>query len=175
MDEPFGALDPLTRDALGDDTAPSRKLGVTTVMITHDMTEAILWQTAFPVMRSGRLLAQGTPAELTQSKDAYVMSCCAATRQAERLGALLPRTARMSLFTDPAGPRRSPTCPTISATSRVSVTALALRGSRSASPWRLPRAPSVSPASCSARQHRADLPGLALLALFYPLLWRWRR
>src|ERR1700733_10710735 len=43
MDEPFGALDPLTRDALGDDyRALHRKLGLTTVMITHDMTEAIL-------------------------------------------------------------------------------------------------------------------------------------
>src|SRR4051812_33188341 len=43
MDEPFGALDPLTRDALGDDfRALHRKLGLTTVMITHDMTEAVL-------------------------------------------------------------------------------------------------------------------------------------
>ena len=43
MDEPFGALDPLTRDALGDDyRALHHKLGLTTVMITHDMTEAIL-------------------------------------------------------------------------------------------------------------------------------------
>ncbi|HEX9470671.1 MAG TPA: ATP-binding cassette domain-containing protein, partial [Bradyrhizobium sp.] len=40
MDEPFGALDPLTRDALGDDyRALHDKLGLTTVMITHDMTE----------------------------------------------------------------------------------------------------------------------------------------
>src|SRR5207245_1234446 len=43
MDEPFGALDPLTRDALGDDyRALHSKLGLTTIMITHDMTEAIL-------------------------------------------------------------------------------------------------------------------------------------
>src|SRR3954447_23369328 len=42
MDEPFGALDPLTRDALGDDYRElHKKLGLTTVMITHDMTEAI--------------------------------------------------------------------------------------------------------------------------------------
>src|SRR3954451_15222526 len=37
MAEPFGALDPLTRDALGDDyRSLHRKLGLTTVMITHD-------------------------------------------------------------------------------------------------------------------------------------------
>src|ERR1700761_4269719 len=43
MDEPFGALDPLTRDALGSDyRALHDRLGLTTVLITHDMTEAIL-------------------------------------------------------------------------------------------------------------------------------------
>jgi osmoprotectant transport system ATP-binding protein len=93
MDEPFGALDPLTRDALGDDyRALHRKLGLTTVMITHDMTEAILLADRIAVMRSGRLLAQGTPAELTQSKDAYVMELLRTPRrQAERLSTLLPR------------------------------------------------------------------------------------
>jgi osmoprotectant transport system ATP-binding protein len=92
MDEPFGALDPLTRDALGDDyRALHKKLGLTTVMITHDMTEAILLADRIAVMRSGRLLAQGTPAELTGSKDAYVMELLRTPRrQAERLNALLP-------------------------------------------------------------------------------------
>ena len=62
MDEPFGALDPLTRDALGDDFRElHRKLGLTTVMITHDMTEAILLADRIAVMGGGRLLAQGTP------------------------------------------------------------------------------------------------------------------
>jgi osmoprotectant transport system ATP-binding protein len=92
MDEPFGALDPLTRDALGDDyRALHEKLGLTTVMITHDMTEAILLADRIAVMRSGRLLALGTPIELTQSQDAYVMELLRTPRrQAERLGALLP-------------------------------------------------------------------------------------
>ena len=93
MDEPFGALDPLTRDALGDDyRALHKKLGLTTVMITHDMTEAILLADRIAVMRTGRLLAQGTPAELSASSDAYVMELLRTPRrQAERLGALLPR------------------------------------------------------------------------------------
>src|SRR6188472_4530254 len=43
MDEPFGALDPLTRDALGDDYRDLHdELGLTSVMITHDMLEALL-------------------------------------------------------------------------------------------------------------------------------------
>ena len=78
MDEPFGALDPLTRDALGDDyRALHRKLGLTTVMITHDMTEAILLADRIAVMRAGQLLAQGTPAELSASDDPMSANSCA--------------------------------------------------------------------------------------------------
>jgi osmoprotectant transport system ATP-binding protein len=93
MDEPFGALDPLTRDALGDDyRALHNKLGLTTVMITHDMSEAILLADRVAVMRAGRLLAQGTPAELSRSDDTYVGDLLRTPRrQAERLKVLLPR------------------------------------------------------------------------------------
>ena len=93
MDEPFGALDPLTRDALGDDyRALHDRLGLTTVMITHDMTEAILLADRIAVMREGRLLAQGTASELAQSDDAYVGELLRTPRrQAERVNALLPR------------------------------------------------------------------------------------
>ena len=92
MDEPFGALDPLTRDALGDDYRElHRKLGLTTVMITHDMTEAILLADRIAVMRSGKLLAQGTPAELAKSGDAYVGELLRTPRrQAARLNEALP-------------------------------------------------------------------------------------
>ena len=93
MDEPFGALDPLTRDALGDDyRALHNKLKLTTVMITHDMTEAILLADRVVVMHGGRLLAEGTPPELSASHDPYVGELLRTPRrQAERLGALLPR------------------------------------------------------------------------------------
>ena len=92
MDEPFGALDPLTRDALGDDyRALHGKLGLTTVMITHDMTEALLLADRVAVMHEGRLLAQGTPKALSESRDAYVLELMRTPRrQAERLNALLP-------------------------------------------------------------------------------------
>ena len=93
MDEPFGALDPLTRDALGDDyRALHRKFGLTTVMITHDMTEAILLADRVAVMGGGRLLGQGIPADLSKSSDAYVGELLGTPRrQAERLSVLLPR------------------------------------------------------------------------------------
>jgi osmoprotectant transport system ATP-binding protein len=94
MDEPFGALDPLTRDALGEDFRDlHRKLGLTTVMITHDMTEAILLADRVAVMRSGKLLAQGTAAELSGSSDAYVLELLRTPRrQVERLNTLLPQS-----------------------------------------------------------------------------------
>ena len=93
MDEPFGALDPLTRDALRDDfRALHDKLSLTTILITHDMAEALLLADRIAVMHAGKLLALGTPAELSKSGDAYVAKLLRTPRrEAERLNALLPR------------------------------------------------------------------------------------
>jgi osmoprotectant transport system ATP-binding protein len=95
MDEPFGALDPLTRDALGDDyRALHNRLGLTTIMITHDMSEAILLADRVAVMRAGRLIAQGTPAELSASGEPYVGELLGTPRRkAKRLSMLLPPDA----------------------------------------------------------------------------------
>ncbi len=65
MDEPFGALDPLTRDTLGTRVrALHDELGLTTLMVTHDMAEALLLATRVLVMEGGRIVADATPAEL---------------------------------------------------------------------------------------------------------------
>ena len=95
MDEPFGALDPLTRDALGEEyRSLHRSLGLTTVMITHDMTEALLLADRVAVMRGGKLVAQGTAQELSENTDAYVRELLdTPRRQAERLQELLPKGA----------------------------------------------------------------------------------
>jgi osmoprotectant transport system ATP-binding protein len=88
MDEPFGALDPLTRDALGRDyRALHERLGLTTVMVTHDMAEAVLLADRIAVLGEGRLLAQGRPAELmSPGAPAQVRALLEAPkRQAERL------------------------------------------------------------------------------------------
>lgn len=69
MDEPFGALDPLTRDALGKEVrALHDALGLTTVMVTHDMAEALLLADRVLVMDAGRIVADGTPSELLAGK-----------------------------------------------------------------------------------------------------------
>ncbi|MBN8974427.1 MAG: ATP-binding cassette domain-containing protein [Rhizobiales bacterium] len=95
MDEPFGALDPLTRDALGDDYRRlHRELGLTTLMITHDMAEAVLLADRIVVMREGRIVAQGTATELASVDDPDVDALLQTPRrQAERLRDLLPRNA----------------------------------------------------------------------------------
>ena len=88
MDEPFGALDPITRDSLGADyRALHDRLGLTTVMVTHDMAEAVLLADRIVVLAGGRILADGAPADLlAQSHDPTVRALLEAPkRQAERL------------------------------------------------------------------------------------------
>jgi osmoprotectant transport system ATP-binding protein len=68
MDEPFGALDALIRDELAADyRAIHDKLGLTTILVTHDMTEAFLLADRIAVMRDGELLRVATPKELAAS------------------------------------------------------------------------------------------------------------
>ncbi|RDC59014.1 Iron-chelate-transporting ATPase [Alteripontixanthobacter maritimus] len=65
LDEPFGALDPVTRDALGKRVrALHERLGLTTVLVTHDMAEALLLADRVLVMDSGRVVADENPAAL---------------------------------------------------------------------------------------------------------------
>lgn len=90
LDEPFGALDPLTRDALGEDyRALHDRLGLTTVMVTHDMAEAVLLADRLVVLKAGRIVADGAPADLlTVTDDPDVRGLLdAPRRQAERLQA----------------------------------------------------------------------------------------
>lgn len=92
MDEPFGALDPLTRDALGADVrALHYRLGLTTVMVTHDMAEAVLLADRIVVLKAGRIAADGAPADLlANATDPDVRALLEAPkRQAERLAARL--------------------------------------------------------------------------------------
>ncbi|HEX3810464.1 MAG TPA: ATP-binding cassette domain-containing protein [Rhizomicrobium sp.] len=65
MDEPFGALDALIRDELAADyRAIHDSLGLTTILVTHDMTEAFLLADRIAVMRDGALLQVASPKDL---------------------------------------------------------------------------------------------------------------
>jgi len=65
MDEPFGALDPIIRAKAQEDLlALQRRLGITVVLVTHDMEEALLLGNRIAVMDGGRLLQYATPTEI---------------------------------------------------------------------------------------------------------------
>jgi osmoprotectant transport system ATP-binding protein len=62
MDEPFGALDPVTRSEIQQEfRALERRLQKTIVLVTHDMAEAFLLATRIAVIEEGRLVAVDTP------------------------------------------------------------------------------------------------------------------
>ncbi len=90
MDEPFGALDPVTRDSLGRAyRALHDRLGLTTLMVTHDIAEALLLADRIVVLIEGRIRADGTPAALLAHDDADVRAMVEVPRrQAERLASL---------------------------------------------------------------------------------------
>tara|TARA_B100000678_G_scaffold89255_1_gene74150 strand:+ start:1567 stop:2334 length:768 start_codon:yes stop_codon:yes gene_type:complete len=91
MDEPFGALDPITRDALGDRVrALHGEFGLTTVMVTHDMAEALLLADRVLVMDAGKVVADETPhALLSGGGGAIAQGLVAVPRaQADRLAEL---------------------------------------------------------------------------------------
>ncbi|MFI4974502.1 MAG: ATP-binding cassette domain-containing protein [Caulobacterales bacterium] len=91
MDEPFGALDPVTRDALANDyRALHERLGLTTVMVTHDVWEALLLADRIVVLEAGRIIADATPHALLAGHDDPRVQALMETprRQVERVTAL---------------------------------------------------------------------------------------
>lgn len=90
MDEPFGALDPITRDALGRSYRQLHdRLGLTTIMVTHDLGEALLLADRIVVLIDGRVRADAAPAALRGSEDSDVRALIEAPlAQARRLAAL---------------------------------------------------------------------------------------
>jgi osmoprotectant transport system ATP-binding protein len=96
MDEPFGALDPITRDTLGTAyRAIHDRLGVTTIMVTHDVQEAVLLADRIAVMGGGRILAEDAPGPLLAADMPPQVAALMAMprRQAERIGALTAKAA----------------------------------------------------------------------------------
>ena len=92
MDEPFGALDPLTRDTLQERFQEIRRaLGVTTLFVTHDLGEALALGDRIAVLDHGVLVQVGTPAELLRAPATEGVAHLVASprRHAERVDALL--------------------------------------------------------------------------------------
>ncbi|KGD79286.1 ABC transporter ATP-binding protein [Pantoea vagans] len=74
MDEPFGALDPVTRGLLQQEMLRIHRLsGRTIVLVTHDIDEALTLADRIVLMDNGEIVQQGRPAELlTQPKNDFV-------------------------------------------------------------------------------------------------------
>ena len=67
MDEPFGAVDPVTRDVLQSELARiHRETGKTIIFVTHDVDEALRLATSIAIMHQGRLVRFGTPLEILE-------------------------------------------------------------------------------------------------------------
>ena len=106
MDEPFGALDPITRENLQEELRELQsRLHKTIVFVTHDMDEALRLADHLVVMHKGRIVQQGHPlALLREPADAFVESLLGGEDRGLKEAALLPVSQRML----PLGPRLLP-------------------------------------------------------------------
>jgi osmoprotectant transport system ATP-binding protein len=90
MDEPFGAIDPITRTRLQDEFLNIlRSLRKTVVFVTHDIDEALKMGDRIAIMRDGALVQYDTPeAILAQPADRFVESFVGSDRALKRLALL---------------------------------------------------------------------------------------
>jgi osmoprotectant transport system ATP-binding protein len=93
MDEPFGAIDPITRTRLQDEFLRIlKRLKKTIVFVTHDIDEAIKMGSRIAILRAGRLEQYDTPSRLLAApKDEFVESFVGADRALKRLSLLAAR------------------------------------------------------------------------------------
>ena len=92
MDEPFGALDPVTRSALGDAYRGLHdQLGLTTIMVTHDMAEALIIADRIIVLETGCVVADAPPEALLRDGGGAVADALVAVPrgQARRIAEML--------------------------------------------------------------------------------------
>jgi osmoprotectant transport system ATP-binding protein len=88
MDEPFGAVDPLTRERLqGEFARIQRELRKTVIFVTHDVDEAIRLADRIALMRDGRLQQYDTPENIfDHPANKFVHDFMGADRALKRLG-----------------------------------------------------------------------------------------
>ena len=87
MDEPFGAIDPITRARLQDEFLRIlRELGKTIVFVTHDIDEAIRMGSRIAILRAGKVIQYDTPERiLAHPADAFVEAFVGGDRSLKRL------------------------------------------------------------------------------------------
>jgi osmoprotectant transport system ATP-binding protein len=86
MDEPFGALDPITRAELRREFKElQEKLGKTIVFVTHDIGEALMLGDRIALMENGKLLGVYSPEEFLRSEEQVVKSYVDVFREGQQL------------------------------------------------------------------------------------------
>jgi osmoprotectant transport system ATP-binding protein len=111
MDEPFGALDPITRDRLQDDFLRlHQEVAKTVVFVTHDIDEAIKMGHRIAILRDGELVQYDTPDNiLAAPADEFVADFVGADRGLKRL--VVWRLSELPLDSTPAEGSRQPSAP----------------------------------------------------------------
>ena len=83
MDEPFGALDPLTRASLQKEFAELKaRLGKTVIFVTHDVREALMLGSRIALMDKGKIVLLDTPQEFVKSNDEHARAYLETLRSA---------------------------------------------------------------------------------------------
>ena len=111
MDEPFGALDPITRSSLQAELLRIQsRIRKTIVFVTHDMDEALRLADYIVVMRAGRIIQQGTPADILEHPvDEFVETLVGGRDRGLKRAAL----TRVGDMMDPAGDDASVAAPVV--------------------------------------------------------------
>jgi osmoprotectant transport system ATP-binding protein len=75
LDEPFGALDPITRREIQQEfRSLQKKLSKTMVFVTHDVGEAFLLASRIALLRDGKIVLLGEPADFLESREPEVQA-----------------------------------------------------------------------------------------------------
>ncbi len=106
MDEPFGAVDPITRAVLQDEFLQIQAtIAKTVVFVTHDIDEAIKMGDRIGVMREGKLVQYDTPQDLlARPSDEFVRAFVGADRELKRLGLVRVRDVMSAPDGEPPEP-----------------------------------------------------------------------
>ena len=87
LDEPFGALDPITRRGIQKEfKSLQQELGKTMVFVTHDIAEAFVLATRIALLKDGEMILLGPPAELLESSDPEARAFAACFHDGQTIG-----------------------------------------------------------------------------------------
>ncbi|MGH1746141.1 ABC transporter ATP-binding protein [Enterococcus entomosocium] len=106
MDEPFSALDPISRNSLQELVLDlHQELGTTIIFVTHNMKEAVKLGTRIAVMNQGKIVQCDTPEVIvSQPKTAFVKSFFEETGEDEAKLVTAGDLMRMNFFSDEVNP-----------------------------------------------------------------------